>query len=336
MTITLTHKEDSELWEEAERSSSQNPEKFETICQIPRQLGKGCERNIEVFPHLWLSIFNWQYHDNVRCEIPLSEHPLHFNVLLSGKIKSDYGKLGEGYTLISGGGIQPKRTDETEKFQHILGVQILMPPSMLINFFPGEDGEMLPQLKLLAKGNDWQTQLYPKTTSAILGVAQQIINCPFQGITKQVYLQGKVLELMALQLAPLIADDNRLRSAESSSASLSPLRLKPKTITRLDYAREILISHLENPPSLLELAAMVGVSTRTLKRGFPELFGTTVFGYLTDRRMDCAEQLLRQGSITVAEVANQVGYSNPGHFAAAFKRRFYITPRQCLSGNKIA
>ncbi|MDZ8264280.1 AraC family transcriptional regulator [Nostoc sp. ChiQUE01b] len=327
MTITLTHKEDSELWEEAERSNSQNPEKFETIYQIPKQLGKGCERNIEVFPHLWLSIFNWQYHDDVRREIPLSEHPLHFDVLLSGKIKSDYGRFGEGYTHISGGGIQPKMTDETEKFQHILGVQILMPPSMLINFFPGEDGEMLPQLKLLAKGNDWQTQLYPKTTPAIQGVAQQIINCRFQGITKQVYLQGKVLELMALQLAPLIADDHKLRS---------PLRLKPKTITRLDYARKILISRLDNPPSLLELAAMVGVSTRTLKRGFPELFGTTVFGYLTNRRMDCAEQLLRQGNITVAEVANQVGYSNPGHFAAAFKRRFCITPSQCLSGNKIA
>ncbi|MDM9379853.1 AraC family transcriptional regulator [Chlorogloeopsis sp. ULAP01] len=326
MTITLTLKEQDELHEEAERQSLQNVEKFETISQISRQLGKGCVREIEVYPNLWLSIDDWQYHDDVRCQVPVAEHPLHFNVLLSGKRKSDYGTFGEGYTLISGGGIQPQMTEETEKFQHILGVQILMPPSMLANFFFGEDGEILPQLKMLARDNDWQEILYLKTTPALQGIAQQIINCPFSGITKQVYLQGKVLEWMALQLAPLIADDKRL----------PPPRLKPKTISRLHHAREILLSRLENPPSVLELATMVGVSPRTLKRGFPELFGTTVFGYLTDKRMEYAEKLLRQGNITVTEVANQVGYSNPGHFAAAFKRRFCITPRQCLTGNKIA
>jgi AraC-like DNA-binding protein len=326
MTITLTLKEQDELWDEAERNSLQKLEKFETISQIPRQLGKGSVVDIEVFPQLLLSIYDWQYHDNLHCKIPVSEHPLHFDVLLSGKMKSDYGVVGEGYTLISGGGIQSQMTDEVEKFQRILGIQILMPPSMLANFFPGDDEEILPQLKQLAKANDWQTLLYLKTTPAIQGVAQQIINCPFCGITKQVYLQGKVLELMALQLAPLIADSNIMQS---------PPRFKPKTITQLHHARDILLSRLENPPSLLELAAMVGVSTRTLKRGFPELFGTTVFGYLTDRRMEYAEYLLRQGNISVAEVANQVGYANPGHFAAAFKRRFCITPRQCLLGNKI-
>jgi len=96
----------------------------------------------------------------------------------------------------------------------------------------------------------------------------------------------------------------------------------------LHQAREILLYQLENPPSLLELAAMVGVSVRTLKRGFPELFGKTVFGYLTDRRMEWAEKLLQQGNLSVTEVANLVGYSNPGHFAAAFKRRFCVTPSQ--------
>ncbi len=78
MTITLTHKEELELWEEAKCSSLQNPEKFETVCQIPRQLGKGCTREIEVFPNLWLSIDDLQYHDDVRFQIPVSEHPLHF------------------------------------------------------------------------------------------------------------------------------------------------------------------------------------------------------------------------------------------------------------------
>ncbi|MHC5732698.1 MAG: AraC family transcriptional regulator, partial [Nostoc sp.] len=77
-----------------------------------------------------------------------------------------------------------------------VGVDIHMPPELLRNFFPTKDGKMPPELDFLVKGNDWQTLLYPRTTPAIQGVAQQIINCPYQGITKRIYLQGKVMELI--------------------------------------------------------------------------------------------------------------------------------------------
>ena len=80
-----------------------------------------------------------------------------------------------------------------------------MPSELLATFFPTGDGE-LPQLRFLAKTNEWQTLVYPKTTTAIQTVAQQILNCPYQGMTKRLYLQAKVLELMALQLAPFLAE----------------------------------------------------------------------------------------------------------------------------------
>lgn len=51
--------------------------------------------------------------------------------------------------------------------------------------------------------------------------------------------------------------------------------------------------------------------------------------------MERAEQLLRSGNLTVAEVANLLGYAQQGHFGAAFKRRFGITPSQCFFGKKI-
>ncbi len=59
----------------------------------------------------------------------------------------------------------------------------------------------------------------------------------------------------------------------------------------------------------------VGVSDRTLQRGFRALFKTTVVGYLTQRRLEQAERLLRQGDRAVAEVATRFGYGHLGHFA---------------------
>ncbi|MEA5623634.1 AraC family transcriptional regulator [Nostoc sp. UHCC 0251] len=328
MTITLTMKEESELWAEANYNSPKKSkqEPFEVIHEVPRQLGKGYLRDIEVWPHICMTILDYEYHDNVLVKIPDWDHSLQFCVLLSGRAINEHGgQVGEGYTCISGSGIQRNMTLEFPKSERRLSVNIHLPPDLLLTFFPNEEGEIPHQLRLLTKGNDWQTLLYPETTAAIQGIARQIVNCPYQDLTKQMYLQAKVLELMALQLAPILAVQNRQQR--------SP-RLKVEIIARIYYAKEILLSRLENPPSLLELAQMVEVSDRTLQRGFQELFGTTAFRYLTDKRIEWAEQLLPQGNMTIAEVGNKIGYSHLGHFAAAFKRRFGITPSQSLIRKK--
>ncbi|MDJ0591028.1 MAG: AraC family transcriptional regulator [Pleurocapsa sp. MO_226.B13] len=144
-------------------------------------------------------------------------------------------------------------------------------------------------------------------------------------MTKKLYLQAKVLELLAIQLDPIIAEFDSFPAKST---------LKPQTIDRIYQARDILLTRLENPPSIAELIQQVGVGDRTLRRGFRELFGTTVIGYLTSQRMKQAEQLLREGKLSISEVANIVGYSHLGHFSAAFKREFGITPSQCLAGKK--
>ncbi|MEH1931242.1 AraC family transcriptional regulator [Nostoc sp.] len=296
--MTITHTPEwQEWWAEARENSQQNSlEPFESYSEVPRQLGKGYTRSIEVHPQVWLEISNCEYYDDVLSQGCDCDHPLEFAVRLSGKITDEFGgQLGEGYTLISGGGIQRKMALLDSQAQ--VYIIFSMPPELLATFFPTGDGEIPKQLRFLAKGNEWQTLLYPKTTTAIQTVAQQIVNCPYHGMTKRLYLQAKVLELMSLQLAPFLA--------EQALVQPSP-RLKAQTIARIHHAREILLSRLENPPSILELAQMVGMSDRTLQRGFQELFGTTAFSYLTEKRMEWAEQLLRQGNMTIAEVANKI------------------------------
>ncbi|MFQ4144494.1 AraC family transcriptional regulator [Chlorogloeopsis sp. ULAP02] len=328
MKITLTEKDYIELLEESEQNSTHHSalEPFEYLHETPKQLGKGYYRAIEVYPEFWLDIFDREYNHDMLFKIPVNHHPLQFGALAVGTYTDTYGKVGEGHTFIAGGGLQRKIDIFHRQSQRTLGIYIEMPPQLLRNFFPGVDGEIASELRFLAKDNDWQTLFYPQTTPAIQGVVQQIINCPYQGITKRMYLQAKALELITLQLAPFLAEQGKHKP--------SP-RLKATTIARIQHAREILLSRLENPPPLLELAQLVGVSATTLKRGFKILFGTSVFAYLTDKRMAWAEQLLRQNNSSVAEVANLVGYSHLGHFAAAFKQRYGITPSQCLLGKKV-
>lgn len=84
----------------------QNPKPNEFIYQISSWQGKGYERAIEVHPNLWLSISDIEQHHDYFGKITEYDHPVQFQVLLSGKNLDEYGgQVGEGYTLISGSGV---------------------------------------------------------------------------------------------------------------------------------------------------------------------------------------------------------------------------------------
>ncbi|MCZ7140539.1 AraC family transcriptional regulator, partial [Salmonella enterica subsp. enterica] len=60
-------------------------------------------------------------------------------------------------------------------------------------------------------------------------------------------------------------------------------------------ARTYLNQHIDQTPTLSELAKIAGINEFKLKNGFKELFDTTVFGYLSDIRLLEAKEQLRSG-----------------------------------------
>ena len=192
-----------------------------------------------------------------------------------------------------------------------------------IRRFVTELNTVSTQLQTLIEDNN--PQRFHSTVGEINPQMQTIIGQiwqhPYQGAIARMYLEAKVLELLAMQLAQLT----------ELKADIVKTTLRPKSIDRIYQARDILATRLENPPSISELSQQVGLGERTLRRGFRELFGTTVIGYLTSLRMEQAECYLRE-KLSICEVANLVGYSNLSHFSAAFKRKFGITPSQCMAG----
>ncbi|MGE8690827.1 MAG: helix-turn-helix transcriptional regulator [Achromobacter sp.] len=101
---------------------------------------------------------------------------------------------------------------------------------------------------------------------------------------------------------------------------------------RLLAARDFLLADLANPPTLAQIAAETGLSAMRIKRGFREVFGHTVYGLFQQTRMREAQQRLRAGKVTVMEVAFDLGYSNPSHFAAAFRKEFGVGPGEYKRG----
>ena len=297
-------------------------DRLETIYTEPSILGSGHRREIELCPGLELGIVDIVQH-NVTLRVPENEHLVQFAAYLSGVFDSgDFVQLNAHQSYIGGSGIQPRHFVRTPKSHRHVGVDIHMTPALFQQFFADAHGNLPATLQPLVQGNDWQHRFSPQMTGAMRTVVQQMIDCPFLGAPKRLYLQGKVFELMALQLNDI-----------TESAAASPATsLKTDTVARIRYAAEILRSRLETPPSQPELAQQVGIGYCTLHKGFREIFRMTPFAYLTHHRMEQAERLLRQPGHTVTEVANRVGYGNPAKFAVAFKRQFGMTPRECMRG----
>lgn len=63
---------------------------------------------------------------------------------------------------------------------------------------------------------------------------------------------------------------------------------------KIRQAQAIIIENMMNPPSLMELSRLIGLNDFKLKKGFKEMFGTTVFGYLREKRLEKASYLLQK------------------------------------------
>lgn len=139
-------------------------------------------------------------------------------------------------------------------------------------------------------------------------------------ISDQLRMQSKALELLA-------------QISESTGVTDSPI---PEPCFRNDEeealkaAATYLVQNLDADHSLAEISKKVHLNEFKLKKGFKEYFNTTVFGYLRQKRMEQARDLLTQNQATVLETAQAVGYSNPSHFTRAFRNAFGINPKQLV------
>lgn len=178
---------------------------------------------------------------------------------------------------------------------------------------------------MIAKGNenDLSRENMP-ISFAMHQCIHDIMNVKLTGGLKLLYLQSKCIELLAMQ-AQMYED--------AINATAAPaLIVKPGHDTdSIHYAREYLLQHAAQPPSLTELAKIAGINEFKLKQGFKSMFNNTVFGYLADYKLNQARDLI-VSDIPIKDVADRLGYSSVQHFNSAFRKKFGMPPGKLKKG----
>ncbi|WP_353120464.1 AraC family transcriptional regulator [Myroides odoratus] len=145
-------------------------------------------------------------------------------------------------------------------------------------------------------------------------ILHQIIYCDKQGIFKRLFLEAKVIELLLLQLEQFYGESPYQGS------------LKKQEIDKIYAVRDFMLQNLDSTYSLVDLAHRVGTNEFILKKGFKELFGTTVISFWTHEKMEHAKTLLADQTLNISEISDRIGYKNQRHFSTAFKKKYGVSP----------
>lgn len=156
----------------------------------------------------------------------------------------------------------------------------------------------------------------PMTAGMNNGV-MDILSNQLHGGLRQRYIGVKSQELLCLFFESIQRSGDR-------AAEEMPLRSHHRV--RLEEARALLLDNFTDPPTVESLARQVGLNRTTLRQGFKQLFGETIADFCQTRRMMLARELLREGQLSIADIAEIVGYGQPTNFTAAFRRHFNALP----------
>jgi len=182
------------------------------------------------------------------------------------------------------------------------------------DMFPEELWKEQDFMKKLLSSTPSQIDTMKPISPKMKSIIWNMCNSPFNGIMQKTYLDAQIIELFLLQV--------------DSHTSVKNNKLKKADIDKLVASKEYIDKNYLEKIRIVDLAKLVGTNQQLLRAGFKLLYGSTIFDYYNDLRMDQAKHLLVDKEKLVAEVADNIGYKNPQHFTVAFKKKFGVLPKE--------
>jgi AraC-like DNA-binding protein len=313
--------------------SLDSEDNFERFWRWPDAIGDGFMSFIKLRPGLMLSIGDYRLIENIAVSFEFKHSPVVLGFAVSGNVSHIVNyeegqkdvwvfKSGHSYMCYSP---ECQSVAEYPAKTSVRTVGIYIDPLLLNTFMERQHDQIPTGMRDIVNGANEKHYYHASNTTPPANMAiHQMLNCPYQCPLKRLYLESKALELISHSLAQFVSPESVLKY---------PSVLRTDDIERIHHARKIISRDLENPPTLFQLARLVGLTHTKLNRGFREIYGTTVFGYLRKIRLEQATLLLGKNSMNVTEVAISVGYNSLSSFIHAFSDHFGIKPTMYIKRN---
>lgn len=207
-----------------------------------------------------------------------------------------------------------------EKGQEYRAVGISFEPSVLQGASPCSKCEHAGN----TRGNPFTDFHRYSITPRAKSILIEMTGCQVCGGLRDLFMEAKALELIVLFFNEIICQ----RGNRASETSLSK-----EDMRALYCAKELLDKTYVHPLTLSQLSKKVYLNEYKLKAGFKQCFGQTVYGYILEKRMEFAKELIGQQRFKISDIAGLTGYENTSHFITAFQKQYGITPGKLAKGD---
>jgi len=154
-------------------------------------------------------------------------------------------------------------------------------------------------------------------TSTILKTLRELLdNDKRDEPCRRFYFELKLKELLFLVQEQYLIPSNH--------ASVSP-----ELFDTLEKVRAYLITHFNAPPTIKQLSRMFSLNELKLKQNFKTVYGTTIYAFVIQLRMEKANKMLLE-DYSVSEMSYALGYRSVSHFISTYKNYFGQTPKKAL------
>lgn len=165
------------------------------------------------------------------------------------------------------------------------------------------------------------TKIFPVCTRK-RNVLDALLNHSYEGSLENIFINAKIHEVLLYSLDCLVD--------EKTEGFACKFLADESGRDRIYAAREILLQHIGDPITIKELSRKVAINECYLKKGFKEVYGTTIFDFYQQQRMEHAKYLLYEKGLSVTDVSALLGYSSISHFSTAFKKHTGLKPCELL------
>ena len=152
----------------------------------------------------------------------------------------------------------------------------------------------------------------------LVALLKQIQSYSGNGASAKLFYEGKVLETLALIL----------ERAQQNQKQSQKIPITKKDEENLQAVADYIDHHFEFSISVDQLCKIAYMGNSKLKTKFKEYFGCNMTDYIIRKRIDQAQHLLIVTELSIAEIAQAVGYERPESFAKQFHRITGLLPRE--------
>ncbi|MDN5106325.1 AraC family transcriptional regulator [Aliarcobacter butzleri] len=297
-------------------SSNLNSKKDIIKNSFPLEIGTDYMEKIYIQDGFLFSKTNYNIEKPIFLEAKQEERKFVITISLKGNttyINSQDKKIipfKEGFTTIS-------MFENTQGFREFKDKQINQIRLILSESFLRRNFQKSLVEKYFFNKQNLQLIDFRLTSIQSQFLLNDILNCSLVGELANIYKQGKIFELLSLEISKLQKNENDIFLDDYDRSAI----LK---------AKEILLNNLQNPPSIVTLSKMVHLSEVKLKRGFKQIYKTSPYQLLVSHKMNLAKNMLENGEYNINEIALQVGYKFANNFTNAFYKEFKIRPKDVL------